>query len=413
MHVVFVCDPGFVDGGASKVAIFSARGLAERGINISYVCARGPVDPLLSHPGVVVHCLDFKSVWKEDNPLTAAAQGIWNSHAKIALEKILAPLPRDATLVHFHQWTKALSPSVLAAPQEFGLPSVVSLHDYFLGCPNGAYYRFPDGRPCTVKPMSAGCILSRCDSRSPFHKLVRVARQLGTDRATRQAGRALSVINVSSFAGNVTESFISKKHKRHLVLYPVEIVREEPVAVKDNSEFIFVGRLTREKGVRQLAASAQRTGLPLTFVGDGPLLPELKALGGNIRCSGWVDSKTVGEYMNRARALIFPSTWYETGGLVALDALARGIPVITSHVTAPSDLIDDGVNGYVIDPNDGEALDARMRALEDGAAAARMGREAYDRYWAKPQTGELHISNLIKVYETVLREHPGAMAEAS
>ncbi|HWC62110.1 MAG TPA: glycosyltransferase [Rhizomicrobium sp.] len=414
MRLVFVCDPGFVNGGASKVAIFSARGLAERGVQVSFVCAMGPVSPLLSHPAIKVHCLDFESVWNDANPLAAAVKGIWNGQARRALEDILAPLPPEETIVHFHQWTKALSPSVLMAPGRYGLSSVVSLHDYFLGCPNGAYYRFPQGVPCSEKPMSASCIASRCDSRSHLHKMVRVLRQIGTDMAVRRAGRSLSVINVSSFAGNVTEAFISKEHKRHLVLYPVEMIRDEPVPVKDNSEFIFVGRLNSEKGVRQLAQAARRTGLPLTFVGDGPLIDEIRALGGNIKCTGWVDSKTVGAYMNRARALIFPSTWYETGGLVALDAIARGIPVIVSKVTAPSDLIEDGVNGYVIDPNDADRLDSCMQALADGARAERMGRAAYDRYWAKPQTAEAHITNLMTVYETILRERDSTpMARAS
>jgi glycosyltransferase involved in cell wall biosynthesis len=414
MHLVFVCDPGFVDGGASKVAIFSARGLAERGIPVSYVCARGPISPLLSHPGIQVHCLNFESVWNETSPLTAAARGIWNGRARTALEDILDPLPRDQTIVHFHQWTKALSPSVLMAPEKYALPSVVSLHDYFLGCPNGAYYRFPEGTPCAKKPMSAGCIVSRCDSRSHLHKMIRVLRQIGTDMAVRRAGSSLSVINVSSFAGNVTEAFISKEHKRHLVLYPVEMAREDPVPVKDNSEFIFVGRLTKEKGVRQLAEAARRTGLPLTFVGDGPLTNEIRALGGNIKCTGWVDSKAVRAAMNRARALVFPSTWYETGGLVALDAIARGIPVIVSKVTAPSDLIEDGVNGYVIDPNDAGQLDMCLLALADGARAERMGKAAFARYWAKPQTADAHIANLITVYETILRERDSSsMARAS
>jgi glycosyltransferase involved in cell wall biosynthesis len=414
MQIVIVCDPGFVDGGAPKVAIFSARGLAEQGVKVTYVCAMGPISPLLSHPGIQVRCLDLESVWKQGNPLTAAIQGIWNNRAKTALEDILRPLPREQTIVHFHQWTKALSPSVLAAPDAFGLPAIVTLHDYFLSCPNGAYYQFPKGIPCTERPMSAGCLLARCDSRSHLHKLVRIARQIGTDKATRRAGDSLSLINVSSFAANVADTLISKAHKRHTVLSPVEIVREEPVAVKSNRQFLFVGRLTREKGVRQLAEASRRTGLPVTFVGDGPLIGEIKSMGGVITCTGWVDGSVVTGHMARARALVFPSTWYETSGLGVLDAIARGIPVIVSRVTAPAGLIEDGVNGYVIDPNDAGMLDARMRALTDGALAERMGRAAYDRYWAKPQTGDAHISSLMSVYETILRERKSAtMARAS
>jgi len=414
MRVVLICDPGYVDGGAPKVAIFSARGLAEAGVDVSFVCAMGPIVAELSHPRIALHCLNFESVWKHSNPLMAAAQGIWNGRAKAALEEILAPLRHEETVVHFHQWTKALSPSVLMAPAKFGMPSVVSLHDYFLACPNGAYYRFPAGVPCSKKPMSAGCIAAKCDSRSRLHKMVRVARQIGTVRALRRAASSLSVINVSSFAESITEPLIPKEHRRYLVRSPIEIARQPPVAVKDNSEFIFVGRMTAEKGVRQLADAARRTGLPLTFVGDGPLLEEIQAAGGPIKCVGWVDARTVSEFMNRARALIFPSTWYEPGGLVALEALAHGIPVIASRVTAPSDLVVDGKNGFVIDPNDAAMLDMRMQALADNATAERMGRDAFDRYWAKPQTEEAHISALLEVYQAILREHRRAsMASAA
>jgi glycosyltransferase involved in cell wall biosynthesis len=405
MRVVIVCDPGHVDGGAPKVAIASARALAEAGMDVIYVCATGPVSADLSHPGITVHCLNFENVWKRSNALMAAAQGIWNRAAKTALEEILARLPRDETIVHFHQWTKAFSPSVLDSPSRFGLPSAVSLHDYFLACPNGAYYRFPQGVPCAVTPMSAACIASRCDSRSQLHKMVRVARQLVTNKALRRAASSLSVISVSSFAQNVIAGFIPLQHKRYVVRSPIEIVREAPVSVKDNCEFVFVGRMTEEKGVRQLAKAASRAGLPLTFAGDGPLRDEIENYKGAITCTGWVDAAALNKIMKRARALVFPSTWPETGGLVVLEAVAQGIPVIVSRRTAPSDLIADGENGYLIDPDDGAMLEARMRDLATGPAAERMGLEAYNRYWANPQTAEAHVSNLLLVYEDILREY--------
>jgi glycosyltransferase involved in cell wall biosynthesis len=413
MHVVIVCDPGYVDGGAPKVAIASARSLAEAGIDVTYVCAMGPVSADLSHPGIKVHCLNFETVWKRSNAVVAAAQGIWNRQAKAALEDILEPLRHQQTVVHFHQWTKAFSPSILMAPARFGLPAVVSLHDYFLACPNGAYYRFPQGVPCTQRPLSAGCLMSRCDRSSQLHKMVRVARQVGTARVLRRAASSLSVISVSSFAEGIIDAFIPREHKRYVVRSPVEILREAPVSVKDNSEFIFVGRMTEEKGVRQLANAARRTGLPLTFVGDGPLLDEIRSGKGTIHCTGWVDAGAMNQIMKRARALVFPSTWYETGGLVVLEAIARGIPVIVSRKTAPSDFIVDGENGYLIDPHDAAALDARMRDLAGGAEAERMGLEAYNRYWADPQTAAAHGANLLRVYDAILREHGGAVVASA
>ena len=405
MHVVIVSDTGYVDGGAPKVAISSAQGLAAVGLSVSYVCATAPIAPELNHPNIKVHCLNIESVWKRSNPFAAAAQGIWNSSAKASLTKILTALPANDTIVHFHQWTKSLSPSILAVPSTLALPSIVSLHDYFLSCPNGAYYHFSDGVPCNEIPMSGACIAARCDSRNSLHKAVRVARQFATGKALKQVGDSLSVLNVTPFAKTVIDKFIPGQHRRYTVLYPVEAAREEPVAVARNREFVFVGRLTAEKGVRQLANAARQTGLPVTFVGTGPLLEEIRSHEGTISCTGWVDANTVGSIMKRARALVFPSNWYETCGIVVLEALARGIPVIASSKTGAADFIREGINGYLIDPADLAALKARMTDLMDDGVAQRMGQEAYARYWADPLTAQVHVSRLLEVYQSVLSEH--------
>jgi len=174
--------------------------------------------------------------------------------------------------------------------------------------------------------------------------------------------------------------------------------------IAENSDFVFVGRLTEEKGVRMLAEVAHDANLPLAIVGDGPLLEELRQFKGSIRCTGWLDGPAMTEVLKRARALIFPSTWYETGGLVVLEALAHGIPVIASRITAPADFIAEGVNGYVIDSGDRAALLDRLRKLADPAVANRMGAEAYRRYWADPQSAAVHTANLLAVYRRLLAE---------
>jgi len=405
MRVVIVCDPGHVDGGASKVAITSAQGLADAGVTIDYICTSGPFAPELNHPRIHLHCLNMASVWDQTNPVLAARQGIWNSAARRQMETILGKLPQDGTVVHFHQWTKSFSPSILAVPSRLGLPAIASLHDYFLACPTGLYYRFPYATPCTRTPMSGACVAARCDSRSSLHKAVRIGRQIATSKALNEAGAALSILNVSPFAGGVIDTFLPRQHPRFMVRSPIDIARGEPVRVAENKQFVFVGRMTEEKGVRQLAAAAHQANLPVTFVGGGPLLEEIQAMGSPIHCTGWQYPAGVDAILARARALVFPSTWYETGGLVVLEALARGIPVLVSRATAPADFVTDGANGFLIDPNDGPALQARMQALMNDTAAEAMGQQAYGGYWADPQTLDRHVANLLSVYQTILDGH--------
>ncbi len=413
MHVVTVCDPGHVDGGAPKVAITAARGLADAGHDVTFVYAVAPVSEVLKHPRIRLEQLEFDSVWNNRNRIAAAAQGVWNPAAARKFADVLKHANPLDTVVHFHQWTKALSPSVLPVPSRFGISSIVSLHDYFLACPNGAYYRFPAGTPCTLTPMSAACMTAPCDSRGAAYKAVRLLRQRATKRALKEAGSSLSVLNVSSFSRNVIDRFVPDVHRRFVIQSPIEQSPAIPVAVSTNSDFIFVGRMTAEKGVRQLVRAALKTTLPVTFVGEGPMLEAMRNTANNIRCTGWLDRHGLADAMAKARALVFPSTWYETGGLVVLDALARGIPAIVSNRTAPAEYIVDGQNGFLVDPDDVDALACRMRELSDNALAARMGRDAYRRYWENPRTLEAHVAELIAVYRSILPEPASLQRDAA
>jgi glycosyltransferase involved in cell wall biosynthesis len=399
---VVVCDFGDVNGGAARVAIDSARGLAESGYDVIYVCAIPPISARLDHPRITVRCIALANVWDRANPLAAAAQGIWNFRARRALEAILEPLPRDHTVVHFHQWTKALSPSVLLAPLRRGLPAIATLHDYFMVCPNGAYYHFPAAQPCRLKPLSVRCTIAGCDRIGYAHKFIRVLRQWATRAALARCGSSLRILNVSAKAGSIVEPFLPPSHARFVVHSPIDIPAQPAVEVARNQEFVFVGRLTEEKGVRLLAEVARDAGLPLTIVGDGPLMPELQRVGGSVRCTGWLEGAALAAVMARARALVFPSTWYETAGLVVIEGLARGIPAIVSRRTAAVDVVADDINGLSFDPEDRSALLACLRRLGDDATVARLGREAYRRYWSDPPTIASHARHLLAVYERLL-----------
>lgn len=414
LTIVIVCDFGDVNGGAARVAIDSARSLAEAGHDVIYVCAIPPINARLEHPRITTRCIDLPNVWDRGNPIAAAAQGIWNFRARRSLEAILEPLPRATTVVHFHQWTKALSPSVLVAPLRRGLPSIVTVHDYFIVCPNGAYYQFPTAQPCRLKPLSVSCVAARCDRVGYAHKLIRVLRQWTTRAALARCGASLRILNVSAKAGGIVDPLLPKAHKRFVVHSPIDIPRGPAVEVARNREFVFVGRLTEEKGVLLLADVAKAAGLPLTIVGDGPLLSKLQSYGGSVRCTGWLDRPGMAAVLDQARALIFPSTWSETTGLVVIEGLARGIPAIVSRRTAAADIVSDDVNGYTFDPTDRSALLDCLRRLGENATVERLGREAYRRYWADPYTMVAHARNLLALYANLLpRSGAGDAADAA
>jgi glycosyltransferase involved in cell wall biosynthesis len=400
-RVILVSDFGDVAGGAAKVAITSARGLAERGIEVVFVCAIGPVSPLLQHANIDVRCFDLPGVWGTRNPLAAAMQGVWNADAARRLRAVLQEEDPNETIVHFHQWTKGFSPSVIAAAGTAGFRRLISLHDYFLSCPNGTYFHFPRAMPCRLRPSSIACICANCDSRNYAFKAVRLLRHGILARALGfQEPSSLSVIHVSEFARQVAQPLLPFETRHFVVPNPVDVVKGPPVAVRDNSDFVFIGRFSREKRCVLFAQAALEAGVPAIFLGKGPEEQVLRTANPYARVLPWGSSDTVAQVLSQARALVFPSSWYETSGLVVAEALARGVPAIVGRATAARDLIRDGVNGLLCEPGSLEALVASLQRLQDDDCAAVMGANAFALYWADPLSVSAHVDRLLVAYRS-------------
>ena len=136
MRVVVIADFADAGGGAQRVALESARALAEAGVAVTYVHAVGESGTAaLGHPRVEDIGFGLPDVW--DQPAAQAARsGVWNGLAAARLKRVLAGLPPGPAVIHLHQWTRAFSPAIL--PVFFGAPVAITLHDYFLACPNGS-----------------------------------------------------------------------------------------------------------------------------------------------------------------------------------------------------------------------------------------------------------------------------------
>lgn len=400
MQIVVLAEFAVASGGAEKVAVESARGLAEAGADVTYIQAiAGPADPLLDHPGIRRICLGTTDIWQRPAH-KAALNGLWDSEAAIRLGAALDGLPRRPDLVHLHQWTRSLSPSVFPVLFSRGLPVVTTLHDYFLACPNGVYYRFDRAEPCTLRPLSAACVAAPCDGRSRLHKLVRVGRSVSLRAALR--GRRLDVIHVCdaslSRMGGLMRNLALHHHR---VDNPVRVANGPPAEPARGDAIAYVGRLTREKGADLVAEAARAAGLPALFIGAGPLEDSLRDRPG-IELLGWQAPEAVWRILRgRARAIAAPSRWYETGPLTIYEALANGIPVVASDRSGASEAVRDGVNGFSVPPEEA-ALTRAFAALGEDGTAARLGAAAHARYWAAPMTLSDHATALLCVYDRIL-----------
>ncbi len=203
--VVIAMDHGSITGGQAKVALDSALGLKRAGYRPIVFAAAAPVDPRLALEGVETVCLDQADLLGNASKASAAVQGIWNFRAEAELEKLLAPLAKDRTIVHVHGWPKALSPSIARPIRRSGLPAVYTMHEYFMFCPNGGFYDYQQNHVCKLEPMSAACWMTNCDSRSYPHKIWRGARQVVMSEVARLPQCFDDFILISAFQRGIVE----------------------------------------------------------------------------------------------------------------------------------------------------------------------------------------------------------------
>lgn len=407
MKIVLLNDFGSVRGGADQVALSEAAGLARRGHAVTALFAVGPVDPGLgSIPGLTVECLGKSDILQDPSRFRAMRVGVWDRAAADWVEWALQHHDPSTTIVHIHSWTKALSASVFQRLRRRGFNPVITVHDFFLACPNGTFHHHPENVVCRLAPLGWKCVGTQCDRRSYAHKLWRVARQVGQSWAGGVPKNIRHFITLSEASEAVIRPFLPAAAHCHRVTNPVPVSRQPRVDAAGNRQITFVGRLTGEKGVLDLAQASRSRTWPSDWrwllAGDGELKGRLQREYPEIRLTGWLERDAVNACLSAARVLVFPSVWHETFGLTIAEALARGVPVIVSDSCAGRELVQHGVTGGHFRGGNVESLVEALEAVRSDAVVDEWSRAAHATYWERPMDLERHLTELEAVYARVL-----------
>jgi glycosyltransferase involved in cell wall biosynthesis len=398
LDVIVINDFAETNGGAAQVALASAFGLAQSGHRVTFFAAVAPIAGVPAHPNLTPVVTGQHEIALDPNRLRAAVQGIWNWKAQRALQVTLKDFDPQNTIVHLHGWSKALSSSVVRECIERKFRVVCTLHDYFVACPNGGFYNFRTNAICRLDPLSLPCVLQNCDSRSYAQKVWRVARQVVQRQFGNIPDGISAFVAVSAFSENVLRGYLPKRCRVFEIRNPVVSAKDAPAVMNEASPFVFLGRLSPEKGGALLAASAAELDCNVLYVGDGVSRREIEQQNQRARFTGWLPRAEALQHLRSARALVLPSLWYETQGMVVLEAAALGVPAIVADTSAARDLVEDERTGLWFTGGDAQSLRAAMRRLMVTQAAQEMGRGAYERYWQDPPTLNQHIVKLERAY---------------
>jgi len=326
----------------------------------------------------------------------------WNPVARAELAARLRADRPD--VVHIHNTFPLLSPSVLAACTDAGVPTVATLHNYALVCPPGTLFR--DDRPCTeclgkapVPAVRHGCYRDSRLATAPLAASLLLNRRRWWSSVSRFFCISAAQREILVRSG-MPATRLTVKH--NFVADP-GIHRERP-----GEHILFLGRLTEEKGVRLLMAAWEADGprdVPLILAGSGPLAAEVAdwARGrDDVRYLGLRGKAECQDLLARSVAVVAPSTWPEAFGLVIVEAMAAGVPAIASAQGAFPELIEDGVTGLLHRPDDASSLADRLRRVRDDRNHS-MGTAARRRY-EQDFTPTVGLTRLLAGYASAIAE---------
>lgn len=330
---------------------------------------------------------------------------IWND--KVYEELRVLFREERPQVAHFHNTFPLISPAAYYAARAEGVPVVQTLHNYRLLCPNALFMR--EGRvceDCLGKAFPWPGVAHACYKGSTSSS-AGVAAMLAFHGAKGTWKEAVGVyVALTEFA---RQKFIQGGLPAEKIVVKPNFVHPDPGMGDGRGDYVlFVGRLSQEKGVGTLLAAwdVLKEKAPLKIVGDGPLASEVEKAaersGGAIEWLGRQPRERVLALMKDARALLFPSMWYEGFPMVIGEAYAVGLPVIASDLGSMSSLIRHGHTGLLFTPGDPQDLAVQVeRVFACPSELERMRGEARTEFEAK-YTAKRNQRLLMEIYRNAI-----------
>jgi len=346
---------------------------------------------------------------------TMAPRGLWQKfrtagrmlyswEARRKLSRLIKETKPD--VAHLHNIYHQISPSILPVLKKHKIPTVMTVHDYKLICPN--YILYTKGEACKrcIKGNFYNACRYRClkDSFSAsllatvemyFHRILNIYRKnidlyIAPSRFVKE--RLME-------AGFSEEKIIVQSH------FAIHQELENSENLDSEKYFLYIGRLKREKGV-DLLIEAMKTfpDTKLKIIGKGPDEAQLRnyveiAKINNVKFLGHLDGQQVFSYLKNSLGLIVPSRVWETFGLSTAEAMAYGKPVIASNLGALPELVRDDETGLLFEPeNTKELAEKILYLINNPADRERFGQAGYQiaRDMLDPQK---HYQQIVKIYE--------------
>lgn len=411
MKVLFINNgfpPEYI-GGAEISAFYSAYGLRRRGHDCSVLVAHARM-PQTSRQeyvfkGVPVRKLIF------DHRRSSELGRLFDAAVYRHLRRELEDIRPD--LVHIHN-VSGMSLAPFLACRKLGLPTLVTLHDYWMLCPNNMLLRAADS---LCDPARSGAWCRNCYRRYDFWGSVPFRRRI-IRWFVRSVRCFLSpsqrLVGLHARAGYDPARFRVLKSGIDLRLFQAPLSPHVRQLVEENAFYnvaLFAGHIVEIKGLGVLAEALpllQRYipdfRLLVAGGGDQTMVEGLQRRApGAVRYLGKLPFYELRPVYAAAKLTLVPSIWYDNSPIVIYESLLMGTPVLGSRIGGIPELVEEGRTGYLFQPGDADDLAAKAICYFALPAPQRRAmRRRCAEYAEAHLTLDRHLERLLEIYGEVL-----------
>ena len=308
-----------------------------------------------------------KRLIRKISKLTYPFKIIYSREAAAKITRVLEDFKPD--VVHLNNINFQLTPSVIEAITDYDIRHtsdiriVYTAHDSQWVCP-GHLLRVPsDGRRCfdCEGGKYMNCVRNRCIHGSRLRSILG-AFEGWFYRHRSTYGLVDRVICPSAFMQSKLETHPELAGKC-VTLHNFVNVEVDPAVTDQDPYVIYFGRFSEEKGIATLVEACRRLpDIRFIFAGSGPLASDIDALD-NAENVGFKSGTELAGLISGAAFSVFPSECHENCSFAVMESIAYGTPIIASATGGTPELVEDGVNGFLFEAGDTEALTDHIRRL--------------------------------------------------
>jgi len=401
MRILFANKFYYLNGGCERYFFGLDKLLQDEGHKIIPFSMAHPENEESQYLSYFASQVDFSLSAGIANKIKAGLNVIYSNEARKKIDMLITETYPQ--IAHLHNFAHQLSPSILYALRKKNIPIIQTLHDLKLVCPT--YTMYTQGEVCErcLNGQYYNALRYRCNKGSLSASAINVVEMYLHNRILHSYDKVNAFIAPSAF---LRQKMISGGFASEKVYHIPNFINADDYTphYENDGYLLYFGRLIDVKGLDVLLRAMQE--LPevcLIVAGRGADQERYEAYvqehNLNVSFVGFQSGNDLRKLVQNSLTVVVPSVWYESFGLVILEAFAYGKPVIASRIGGMVELIEDGITGYFFTAGNVQDLTAKIKkVLANPTKLSEMGRVARKKI-EREFNPNLHLKKITELYK--------------